>query len=52
MRLSPHHRTRPVEVTDEGVTVFTAGPDGNGDLVVDAVAEEIVARIVRASKRD
>lgn len=49
-------RRGTVEVTDEGLTVFTADPDGNVDLVVDAdmeaVAKEIVARIVRASRRD
>ncbi|WP_326693453.1 nucleoside hydrolase [Streptomyces sp. NBC_01766] len=42
-----------VEITDDGLTVFTADPNGNVDLEVDAdveaIAEEIVARIVRAS---
>ncbi|MFB9570806.1 nucleoside hydrolase [Streptomyces yanii] len=41
-----------VEVTDEGLTLFTSDPEGNVDLVVDAdvqaIAEQIVARIVRA----
>ncbi|WP_419996374.1 nucleoside hydrolase [Streptomyces boninensis] len=44
-----------VEVTHDGLTVFTADPGGHVDLVVDAdvatIAEEIVARIVRAARK-